>query len=102
MATGKQKNKKKKSFANTIMKLTLAAAAVYLIVALVGGRMQMAAMKAEQEELQRQIQQQQEVNAELQAMADSGDVDAYVERMAREILNYAFPDERIFVDMTGK
>ena len=102
MAAEKQKSKKKGGFTRAIMKITMAGAALYIVAALVGGRIQLAAMQAELEEVQRQTKQQQEINAELQTLAESGDIDAYIERIARDALGYVYPDERIYIDMTGK
>ncbi|MBQ6707894.1 MAG: septum formation initiator family protein [Clostridia bacterium] len=39
-------------------------------------------------------------NAELEAMLESGDKDAYIERVAREN-GYVKPNERVYVDISA-
>ena len=42
-------------------------------------------------------------NAELEQMLESGDLDAFVEKRARdEDLGYAYPDERVYYDMSAQ
>lgn len=50
--------------------------------------------------LNEQIEQQQTKNEELQRIL-SGDADDVTEWVARDSYNYAAPNERIFVDVTG-
>ena len=51
--------------------------------------------------LNEQIAQQQTENQEMQRIL-SGDADQITEWVARDSYNYAAPNERIFVDVTGK
>ena len=85
-----------------IFKVTVAALAVGLVVSLVGGRLQLSRMQREYDTVSQRVQQQEEKNRELQEVMDSGDEDAYVERIAREKMGYARPGERIFIDITGE
>lgn len=57
--------------------------------------------RAELETLNEQIAQQQTENQEMQRIL-SGDADQITEWVARDSYNYAAPNERIFVDVTGK
>ena len=57
--------------------------------------------RAELETLNAQIAQQQTENQEMQRIL-SGDADQITEWVARDSYNYAAPNERIFVDVTGK
>ena len=54
------------------------------------------------ENLTQQVQAQQAENQELQRIVEAGDEAAYMERMAREKLRYVRPDERVYIDMSGK
>ena len=56
--------------------------------------------KAELDTLQEQIEQQKTQNEEMQRIL-SGDADDVTEWVARDSYNYAAPNERIFVDVTG-
>ena len=56
--------------------------------------------RAELETLNEQIAQQKTENEEMQRIL-SGDADQITEWVARDSYNYAAPNERIFVDVTG-
>ncbi len=101
MAKKKQNEvKQKKSVLQRVLRLAVAAASVYLLVSFVSGQMQVAAKQRQLAELSTQVEEQKEKNAELTRLMDSGNEDAYIERIAREKLKYARPDERIYVDLT--
>lgn len=98
-----KKNKKKKnSLAGLVVKLILAGLMISLVVSIISGQMQVAAKQRELAEITEKLELQSETNAELERLMESGDEDAYVERVAREKLGYARPDERVFVDISGQ
>ncbi len=94
--------KKKQGFRGLLIKLALAAVAVYLAAGFVGGQIQLAAKQNELAALSQQVAAQTQENRELERMMEEDDGAAYVERMAREKLGYAKPNERVFVDLTGE
>lgn len=102
MAKQAKSKRKKGSAYRLLLRLAVAAAAVYLVVTFVSGQMQVAQKQRELAELDAMVERQAEQNAELERLMESGDEDAYVERVAREKLGYARPDERVFVDISGK
>lgn len=102
MANGKKQKRKKGSIYRILLRVAVAGAAVYLVVTLVNGQMQVAEKQQELSELNALMERQAEQNAELERLMESGDEDAYVERVAREKLGHARPDERVFVDISGK
>ena len=51
--------------------------------------------------VQQQLEQQQAENEELERVLTSGSEEEIVERVARDRLGYARPDERVFVDVSG-
>lgn len=102
MARNTAKPKRKTSPMRVLMYAAVGFAALYLLTTLVSGRLQVGQKEQELASIQLQTQQQQDTNAELQEILDSGDEDAYVERVAREKLGYARPDERVFVDISGQ
>jgi cell division protein FtsB len=94
--------KKKRGFRSLLLKLALAAVAVYLVAGFVGGQVQLAAKQRELAALSAQVAAQIQENRELARMMEEDNTDAYIERMAREKLGYVKPNERIFVDLTGE
>lgn len=97
---GEKKNKG--SLKGWLIKIPVVLAAVYLLGLFVSGQIQVNAKQRELAALETALEQQTQTNAELERMMESGDQDAYIERIAREKLGYARPDERIFVDITGE
>ncbi len=100
--TGAKNKKQNKSYRQWLIKVPVLLAAVYLLGLFVSGRMQVNTKQKELVEIQTKIEQQDETNAELQEIMDAGDQDAYIERIAREKLGYAKPEERIFIDVSGE
>lgn len=98
----KPEEKPKQGMRGSVLKLGVVVVAVYLIVGIVGGQMQLAQKQRELATLENQLQSQIEENRELQRMMDADDDAAYIERMARERLGYARPHERVFIDLTGE
>ena len=54
--------------------------------------------KTELAQVQKQIDNLTAENEDLERILDSGDIDSYMERLAREEYNYAYPDELRFYD----
>ena len=102
MAKNKAQKPKKGGFLQTVTILAVAGISVSLMVAFVSGQMELSSKQQELNAVTVQVERQTEKNAELSHLKDSGDEDAYVERIAREKLGYVRPDERVFVDITGK
>ncbi len=48
--------------------------------------------------IQEKIKDYENENAELQQTLEGGDMTAYIEKIAREDFNYAYPDEQRFYD----
>lgn len=102
MAKKSDEVKVKKSPLGVLLRLAVAGAAVYFVVSLVSGQLQVAEKQRELEALQARVSLQTEKNEELMRMLDADNDDAYIERMAREKLGYAKPGELVFVDLTGE
>ena len=102
MAKTRTKVKKKRGATFWVVRLAVAAASVYLFVSFVGGQMQVAEKQRELEQVRTQVALQEEANEQLRRMMEDGDTDAYVERIAREQLNFARPDEKVYVDISGQ
>lgn len=95
-----KRKKKKKSMATITLKLAVAVLGVYLLVSFVNGQMQVASIQAQQETVQAEIDAKAAENEELSEILESGDDNAYIERIARQKLGYAWPDEKVYIDIT--
>ena len=67
-------------------------------VSVVSIQSNIAEKKTELAQVQKQIDNLTAENEDLERILDSGDIDSYMERLAREEYNYAYPDELRFYD----
>ncbi len=103
IAHGGYKLKKEKK-PNPVLKLFMLAAAIagacYCAFSIVSDRVDI----AEKQEVLRQLRQQEEElraeNAGYESIIGEEDERAYMERIATEVLGYAYPSERRFYDTT--
>lgn len=85
-----------------IVAIALAAFTIYVIVSLFFINKDISSREDESKALKGDIEQQQLLNKEMQDIVNNGVVDKdYVIKMAREKLNFVFPDETVYKDMTG-
>ena len=76
-------------------------AGTYLIVGIVVNQVSISSKQQALASVQQQLVQQQAENEELERVLTSGSEEEIVERVARDRLGYARPDERVFVDVSG-
>ena len=96
----KSRRKRRK---NTVWKAVLRLFFVLLLsmlVAYISNQVTISSKHAELDTLNEQIAQQKTENEEMQRIL-SGNADQITEWVARDSYNYAAPNERIFVDVTG-
>ncbi len=74
---------------------------VYLIVGIVVNQVSISSKQQALDSVQQQLETQQAENEELERVLTSGSEEEIVERVARDRLGYARPDERVFVDVSG-
>lgn len=74
----------------------------YLVAGLVFNQVDIASKQKELQDLQTQLEQQRQQNDELERVLESGSDAEIIERVARDILGYAKPNERVFIDVTGQ
>lgn len=67
-------------------------------VSVVSIQSNIAEKETELSQLESQIENLTAENEDLERILDSGDIDSYMERLAREEYNYAYPDEYRFYD----
>lgn len=83
-----------------ITKIVIAALIVYAAVSLVVVKTKTAALSAQTEQLQKQVSEMTQSNAELEYKIDhSGDADT-IEEIARDKLGLVKPGEKIFYDVS--
>ena len=97
MANQSRKKGGKRAFGKTLIRLFF----VLMLLSYISNQVTISSKRAELETLNEQVAQQQTENQELQRVL-SGDADQITEWVARDSYNYAAPNERIFVDVTGK
>ena len=74
----------------------------YLVAGLVFNQVDIAAKQKELQDLETQLEQQRQQNDELERVLESGSDAEIIERVARDKLGYAKPNERVFIDVTGQ
>lgn len=97
----KKKNKAKMRLSTVLPVVGGIILIVMMTAAYVSDLVMIAAKKQELAGVQTQLDQQLAGNAELQRILDGGDAEIQ-ERVARDTYDYAAPNERVFVDMSGK
>ena len=93
--------KKKKTRGNIFLKVVLTILAAYSIVVLVDMQMSQAQKKQELADIAAQVEQQRLLNKEMKRRLASDLDEGYIERRARDELDYVAPDEKVFIDISG-
>lgn len=101
MAAPDRRKRKKKVVVKTLVRVFFVLLLLSMLAAYISNQVTISSKRAELETLNEQIAQQQTENREMQRIL-SGDADQITEWVARDSYNYAAPNERIFVDVTGK
>ena len=96
---GKPKRRKR----SIILRIALLAFAVYIVASIVNQQIQIGQKKQELSMVSQQLNAQNLKNEELKTALETGttDSDEFIERKAREELNYVKPNERVFVNIAG-
>lgn len=86
----------------SIKSITFFVAITYLSVNLISAQFELMTKKQELSALQQQQQRLVLENQDAQRLLDSEDETAYVERIARDRLGYANPNEKVYIDIQGE
>ena len=87
---------------NLFLAVALVAVVCYFFVSFFHLRADLVQAQAEVDAIELKAQQLQAHNDQLQQLLDEGDLDAFVEKRARdEDLGYVYPDERVYYDMAA-
>ena len=97
MAAPDRRKRKKKVVVKTLVRVFFV---LLLLTAYISNQVTISSKRAELDTLNEQIAQQKTENEEMQRIL-GGDADQITEWVARDSYNYAAPNERIFVDVTG-
>jgi cell division protein FtsB len=98
MTPAKEKKKSRKSI---LLRLIVPVLAVYAVVVLVDMQVTLSQKKLERDELRQQHEVQRLENKELERQIAAGVDEDYIERFARDNLDYVSPDQRVFIDISG-
>lgn len=91
----------KKKNKNIILRLAVFVFAIYVTVTLVQLQINIGQRTKERDKINALVKNQQIINQEKQKLLSSGNEAEYYERVARDKLNFADPQERIFIDASG-
>ncbi len=72
-----------------------------MVITLIQLQIEISARKQELTEIDKKISDQDQQNKELKSLLALGNDKAYIERFARDRLGFAYPDERVYIDMAG-
>lgn len=100
MAAPDRRKRKKKVVVKTLVRVFFVLLLLSMLAAYISNQVSISSKRAELDTLNEQIDQQKTENEEMQRIL-SVDSDQITEWVARDSYNYAAPNERIFVDVTG-
>ena len=100
MAAPDRRKRKKNVVVKTLVRVLFVLLLLSMLAAYISNQVTISSKRAELDTLNEQIAQQKTENEEMQRIL-SGDADQITEWVARDSYNYAAPNERIFVDVTG-
>ena len=100
MASKSRRKRRKNTVWKVVLRLFFVLLLLSMLVAYISNQVTISSKHAELDTLNEQIAQQKTENEEMQRIL-SGNADQFTEWVARDSYNYAAPNERIFVDVTG-
>lgn len=101
MNTKKNKPKKERSFAKGVLKLCVLCVSVVIALTLVSAQIELADKRKTLDKLMQQKESLMISNAEKKQLIEKSDQDEFVEKIAREYFGFAYPDEQIYIDISG-
>ena len=100
MASKSRRKRRKNTVWKVVLRLFFVLLLLSMLAAYISNQVTISSKRAELDTLNEQIAQQKTENEEMQRIL-SGNADQITEWVARDSYNYAAPNERIFVDVTG-
>lgn len=96
-----RQGKIKKPRKSILFRLCILAFIVYAVVTLLDMQVVLAERRQEVVELQQKLEVQRVANKELERQLATGADEEYIEKVARDQLDYVYPDEQVFIDISG-
>lgn len=93
--------KKPKSKMNKWLKIALAVVLIYGVVVAVQLQLEVMTKRRELAEIKTATTEKLKENEQMKTLLDSENENAYIEKVARDKYGYAYPGERIYVDISG-
>ena len=93
--------KEKKNSRSFILTLAIVAVMGYFVISLVSLQMDIRDKQQEVAEISQVRQEKQAENEELESFLTEGDESSYIERIARDVLGYVLPGERVYYDISS-
>lgn len=93
---------KKKAKKLLIFRFALFAFVVYVAVSFTVMQIDISKRKENLNAVKEELQEQQYIKKEITNILNSGENTDYIMKIAREKLNYVFPDEKVFIDPNRK
>ncbi|MGN0613406.1 MAG: hypothetical protein ACI4JB_05840 [Porcipelethomonas sp.] len=98
MASARLKKIKKKGVFSLVSKLVILAVIIGCIVSFIVTQSSLADMQSELKTIISKTEEIEAENVELQRILEDDDMNAYMEKLAIEEMNYAYPNERRYYD----
>ena len=92
------KNEKGKFLFKLLIRITIVLALIGCTASIISLQSNIAERKTELDTLRSQAETYEAENEDLERILNSGDIDSYMEKLAREDYGYAYPDEYRFYD----
>lgn len=102
MGSKKKTAKNERSFVNGLIKLGILVIAAIIAYNLVDQQIVLADKRKTLAKLEEQKQVLMVSNAEKKQLIEKSDQDEFVEKIAREYFGFAYPDEHIYIDISGR
>ena len=93
--------KKKHTNKSILLRVMILGVCVYMIATLSGLWNTLNQSRKELDKLKEQYAEEQNDIEELRAMLEDGSESKIIEKAARERLGYIYPDEQVFIDISG-
>lgn len=94
-------SKSQKKRVNPLLRILVIGFACYAVFAMVGLQVEIGKRQREIKELEDKCTQQEIDNKEIERLLAEGNNEEYIERVARDKLDFSYPNERILVDVSG-
>ncbi|WMJ23660.1 septum formation initiator family protein [Paludicola sp. MB14-C6] len=84
-----------------ILKFAFIAFSIYVVVSFIVIQSDISKRKDNLDAAKNELEQQQYLNKDIMNIINSGENSEYIMRIAREKLGFVFPNERVFIDISG-